>query len=443
MKVVLVNGSKGLSGFLASKAGVDIIDQYSNLYTVKEELYNKMIVADRLLYICKKDTQNFTRDLNTIGELLRNYSQLFKFEEIIFYIEKVSTTDGYPEYINRVFAEFPNQKYTVPINTARIAFTDAYEVLLGKTDAVLNTEARERIFIKPKGSEVNTIYNKDSKKTTLEPFSYDAVTEYDELKGQAVKHDSNRIIQDLDDNEIRMKSGYMDPFLGEYQVLPNMGEKNIILVTGGKASGATTYNNVLAVSTSRANKNTMIINMSDDAMYATYIVDLGGPFGINCYEYSIKNMILKKEFEFTNHLCALTMHEVSKDLRVDALRYFIKNSYKINSDYIFIEVPKELVKEVARLLRHRLNSIFYISESVAWEVENSLELIKDLASKFTTKLWINNETRVRYADDWMNMAQISEIVPSDVEIIDSIEFTDYNINDDLYTTLIGDDNYGI
>lgn len=443
MKVVLINRSKGLSTFLASKAGIEIIEQYSNLYTIKEELYSKMIVADRLLYICNRDTQNFTRDLNTIGELLRNYAQMFRFEEIIFYIEKSNTTEGYPEYINKIFMEFPEQKYTVPINNTRIAFTDAYEVLLGKTDAVLNTEARERIYIKPRGSEVNVIYNKDSKKTSLEPFSYDSVTEYDELKEQSARHDSQRIIQDLDSNEIIMKPEFDNPFLGEYQTLPNMGEKNIVLVTGGKASGATTYNNVLSVSCSRANKNTMIINMSDDAMYATYLVDLGSPFDIKCYEYSIKNMIFKREFEFTNHLCALTMHEVSKDLRIDALRYFIKNSYKINSDYIFIEVPADMIMEVSRLLRHRINTIFYVCESVLWEIENCLDNLKDLSQKFPTKLWINNETRFRYTNDWLDMGQIGELIPNDIEIIDSIVFQDYNINEDLFIGLIGGDNYGI
>lgn len=439
MKVVLINNSTGLGNYLATKAGIEITGQYTNLHSIKEELYKKMTVADRLLYLCTADTENFTRDLNTIGELLRNYSQLFRFEEIIFYIEKCNATAGYADFVDRVLTEFPDQKYTVPISPLKISFPDAYQVLLGKTDAVLNTEARERIYVKPKGSTVNAIYSRDSRKTTLEPFSYEAIVDYDRLKGDAVKNDSGRLIQDLDGNEIQMNNRFDKPYLGSYEFKPNLGDKNIIIVTGTKASGATTYNNALAISASRGNKNTMIINMTDDAMYANYIMELGAPYGVGCYEYSIKNMLLKKEFEFLDHLCALTMHEVEENLRVDALRYFIKHSYKIDSNYIVIEVPVTLVKEVSRLLRHRLHTIFYVCESVTWELEKAMDMLKTLASSYQTKLWINNETRVRYEEDWLSVGQVMEIIPNDVEIVESMIVESYNIDDRLFAELVGDD----
>lgn len=440
MKVVLVSESDGLGNYLATKAGIEIIAHYTNLYSIKDELYKKMTVADRLLYICTNKNQTFTKDLNTITELLRNYSELFRFDEIIFYIEKSPNNSGYPQFVERVFQEFPNQKYTVPVSTLKIAFPDAYQVLLGKTDAVLNTESRERIFIKPKGSTVSSIYN-ESGKTTLEPFDYSVVEEYDKLKRESVRNDSGRIIQDLDQDEIQLSPSQDKPYLGSYEFQPNLGEKNIILVTGGKACGATTYNNALAISTSKANKNTMIVNMTDDGMYAQYLVDLGAPFGLDCYEYSIKNMILKKEFEFRNHLCTLTMHEVSDNLRIDALRYFLKNSYRINSDYIFIEVPLSLVEEVARLVRHRLCQIFYVCESVAWEIEKALPNITTLADTYPLLLWLNNQTRVRYKDDWLEMGEVMEMTPNNIEIIDSITFEDYNIDDGLYVDLLGGDDY--
>lgn len=440
MRVVLISDSDNLGTFLSSKEGVEIIAQYRNLYSIRDELYKKMTVGNRLLYICTASNTWFTRDLNTIAELLRNYSQLFKFNEIIFYIEKSVTTNGYAEYIERVFQEFPEQKYTVPISTLKIAFPDVYQVLLGKTDAVLNSQSRERIYVKPKGSSVSAIYS-EGRKTTLEPFDYSSVEEYDKLKRESRKHDSRKIIQDLDQDEINIDANFDNPYLGSYAFQPNLGEKNIVIVTGGKASGATTYNNALAISTAKAHKNTMIINMTDDGMYAQYIMELGAPFGLDCYEYSIKNMLLKKEFEFANHLCTLTMHEVSANLRVDALRYFLKNSYKVNSDYIFIEVPLDLVNEVCRLVRHRLLEVFYVCESVAWELEKALPSISALAEKYPLLLWMNNQTRVRYKEDWLEMGEVIEMLPNNVEVVDSITFEDYNIDDSLFVNLLGGEMY--
>lgn len=440
MKVVLVSESEGLGNYLATKAGIEIIGQYKDLYSIKDELYKQMTVGDRLLYICTSKNNCFTKDLNTIADLLRNYGELFKFEEIIFYIEKNPSNSGYPEFIERVFQEFPEQKYTVPISSLKIAFPDAYQVLLGKTDAILNTQARERIYVKPKGSTVSSIYN-ESGKTTLEPFDYETIETYDKLKRESVRTDSGRIIQDLDQDEIQIGATYDNPYLGSYEFQPNLGERNIIVVTGGKASGSTTYSNALAISTSKANKNTMIINMTDDEMYAQYIMELGAPFGLDCYEYSIKNMLLKKEFEFVNNLCTLTMHEVSDNLRVDALRYFLRNSYKINSDFIFIEVPLNLVEEVCRLIRHRLHTLFYVCESVSWELEKALPMVSTLADKYPLLLWMNNQTRVRYKEDWMEMGEVMEMTPSNVEIVDSVSIEDYNIDSSLYADLLGGGDY--
>ena len=90
LSVVLVAGKEtaNVERFLTSK-GVKVVERYKNLYLHKEELFTKYTEADRLLYVCYEDSEDYTLDLQVISELLKTYNNMFKFKTIIFCIEKI------------------------------------------------------------------------------------------------------------------------------------------------------------------------------------------------------------------------------------------------------------------------------------------------------------------------------------------------------------------
>lgn len=434
MKVVLVSSSSnGLSQYLSSKPGIDLIERYQDLYSVRSSLYNRLLVADRLLYVCTAETENFTRDLNTIGDLLENYGQLFKFDEIIFYVESSTKTKNYPDYIRATMGRFPKQKCTIPISDFKISFSDTYNVLLGRTDAVLNTEAREKVYIKQRGSKVQNIYDSDNKKITLEPFNYKSVQEYDELKETITENDSNTLIQTLDSNEINITQKYKDPYLGEFKFKQNLGERNIVLLTGNPANGTTTYLNGLALSVLKANKKSLAINMGYDNDFNSYLKVFGDEINLKFNSFNTRDLLLRESVDFsTNKLMTYSMHDLSDGAKVDALKYFIQHSSKCHADYIIIEVPMKLVREVSRILRHRLLRILCVSESVKEKLDNSIDLIKELSGRYTVELWVNNQARVRYESDWLSFGEVVERVPGNIVCHEEYILDSYDVDTEMF-----------
>lgn len=440
MKVVLVNSTGDLVSYLNSKTGVEIIEHYKDLHSHRDELFSKLTKGDRLLYLLTSDNKTFTLDLNVIIELLRNYRNLFLFEEIIFLVEETKENKKFSRYINTVMNQFPDQKYTIPITSSKISFSETYDVLLGRTDAGLNKEARERVYVKVKGSQTKEIYEKDPKRRILEPFSYKGVQNYENLQKSSAEIDTGKVYHDLANTESNIrKEDQTSPFLGEARLKKNLVDKNIIVCTGKPASGTTMYNTCLALSASKCFNNVMIINMSEDAMYAEYIIEYASKYGFSCMEWHVKDLLLKNELKFErNSLCSITMHSLGDDYKMDALRYYLKHSHKAKADMIFIEVPDTLAHQVCRLVRHRLAKLFYITESERLEVENLNKIIGEYNKSFDVSVWVNNLGRNRMTNSILSVDKVHEKLPKDVPCIDQVEIKDFNLDGTLYKSVMED-----
>lgn len=439
MKVILVNNSIELARYLNSRSGVEVIEQYPNLVSKRDELFSKITRADRLLYLLTAENETFTKDLNTIAELLKNYGNMFKFDEIIFLIEQNSSAVKYSHYIKVVMRDFPNQKWTVPISDGKISFNETYDVLLGRTDVNLNKEARETVYIKPRGSQTKAVYEKDPTKRILEPFSYANVKQYDEVQNKIAQIDSGKTYQDVDNKESNISIQFDSPDFGSSEITENLSEQNIIICTGKPSVGTTMYNTALAISASKLKKDVMIINMSDDAMYAEYIIDMASPYGISFNEYHAKNLLTLNSFEFKNNLCALTFHNLDNIIRLDALRYYLKNTYKAKAELIFIEVPIHLAQIVARLVKHKLKRLIYITESVELEVDKLKPSVKEFSDNFNTSVWINNFSRVRYENQILSSEKVWENLPKGMECFDSVKIENLDLDESLYSSILGGD----
>ena len=435
MDVVLVcNTMKDLNKYLDGKSGIRIIQTFSNLYSVKEKLYRTITRGDRLLYMCTQETENFTRDLNIISRLLKDYSETFKFEEMIFFVQNCTQTREFPNLIDKVMYEH-NQSYSVPISQFKITYDAAYSVLLGRTDKALNKESRERVYIKPRNTTTKEVYEKDSKKTVLEPFNYDTINKYDELKRISIQADNGKVIQDDNKNEINLTEKFPNPYLGEYKFQQNLGEKNIILITGEPANGTTTYLNTLASSALIAGKKPLIINMTDSGNYANYIDELGSR-KIGCIEYSVSDMLLKSSLNTKSGIASITLHDISREARIDGLRYFLKHGDKTNADYIFIELPRETLIEIAKLVRHRLHTIFYVIEGVKLTLQSRIELFKTISEEYNLNVWINNHSRIRYQEDILSYGEIKEILPGKIDVCKEIIVDDYDVSEKIFNSLV-------
>ena len=434
LSVVLVAGKEtaNVERFLASKH-VKIVERYKNLYPHKEELFTKYTEADRLLYICYEDSENFTLDLQVISELLKNYNNMFKFKTIIFCVEKNNRNAMYPEYIKTIADSF-NGKFDIKINVKneKIPMTEIYEMLLGRSDELLNRETRERIYIKPRGVDIKAVYEKDRSTTFLEPFNYNSVNSYDRNRQRASQIGSGEVVNEAE--EVTVK--FDNPDLGATRFDQKLGLKNVIIFTGRPANGTTTYFNATCVSLTKARKNTLMVNLTNDDSYFRYLGNLGASSNVECTEWSLQDMLLHGMFEYSNYLCALSLHDVPNDIKIDALRHLMLNLGKASADFIVIEVPVDLVDEVARLVRHRLRTIFYVTESVLSELEKIMEHISVLNERYNVSVWLNNQVRVRYKQDCKSIAEVMDKLPAGVSCIEDVMVTDYNLTSEIYDNLI-------
>lgn len=437
LSVVLVAGKEtaNVERFLTSK-GVKVVERYKNLYLHKEELFTKYTEADRLLYVCYEDSENYTLDLQVISELLKTYNNMFKFKTIIFCIEKTGRNAMYPEYTKTVADSF-NGKFDIKINTKneKIPMTEIYEMLLGRSDELLNKETRERIYIKPRGVDIKAVYEKDRSTTFLEPFNYNSVNSYDRNKQRAGQINAGDVVNEVEENPVK----FNNPDLGTFRFDQKLGSKNIIIFTGRPANGTTTYFNATCVSLTKAKKKTLMINLTDDDAYFRYLENLGREGNVECTEWSLQDMLLQGVFEYSNFLCALSLHDVPRDIRIDALRHLMLNLSKVNADYIVIEAPTDLVDEVARLVRHRLRTIFYVTESVLSELSKVLNQISNLSERYKVTVWLNNQVRVRYKEECRSIEDIMNKLPAGVSCVEDVRVVDYNLTSEIYDNLIKED----
>ena len=437
MKVILISDvNDKLADYLSKRAGIELEGVYNNLYSVQYKLSNQLIEANRLLYICRKNNDHLIKDLNALLKLLKENSQVFRIGEIIFYLEDCgSKTKDFKSSIHKLMDGVPDQKYTVPISDFKISFNDAYNVLLGKTDAVLNVEARERVFIKQKDSRVQNVYDTDTKKISCEPFDYNSVVEYDEQKEKVRNTANSKLNQGMDSKQINIVNKFKDPYLGEFKFSDTLGERNVVLMTGNPAVGTTTYLMTLIISAIKAGKKAMLFNLTKNDSFIDILDEIS--YGeIKGNNYDMRDFILRNELKFKNDLITVTAHKVSKNAKLDSIRYFMQNNFKCMADYVFIEVPITMVSEASHILRHRLSQIIVVSEPVEREIYSSVELLTELNKHYNVAIWINSLSRFRLEGELLSFGQVLEIIPSSITTHNEFSVEDNEIDTELFNMIV-------
>lgn len=437
MKVILISDvNDKLAEYLSKRAGIELEGVYSNLYSVQNKLSNQLIEVNRLLYICRKNNDHLIKDLNALLKLLNENSQVFRIDEIIFYLEDCGArTRDFKKSIHKLMESVPEQKYTLPISDFKISFNDAYNVLLGKTDSALNVEARERVYIKQKDSRIQNVYDTDTKKITLEPFNYANVQEYDEQKEKVRNTADSKVNQGMDSKQINIVKKFKDPYLGEFKFNSNLGERNVVLMTGKPAVGTTTYLDTLVLSTIKAGKKVLLFNLTDNDSFLDILEGLTSG-DIKANNYSMRDLILRNELTTRDNLATITAHKVSKSAKLDSLRYFLQNSFKCRTDYIFIEVPLEMVTQASHILRHRLSQVIVVAEPVYREVYNVVEILTELNKHYNVAIWINSLSRFRLEEEFLSFGQVLEIIPSQITTHNEFSIEDNEIDTELFNIIV-------
>ena len=408
MKVFLVSPNPiGLGEFLNSKDGIEVVQQIPNIYSKVNDLMQIMVIADRLLYLCTADNTSFTKDLAALSDLLSAYHGMFKITEFIFFLQLDKSKVNYVDYIEAIFKEFPNQKYSIIKTKDKIGYPEAYNALMGKSNLSANEKMTETIYVKNRGSQAKAIYSAQKVNYSIIPFDYTNQKEYDNLKKSISIQDSSDYIKESTQEE-NLKSTENSPYLGKITVSGSKTVKNIILFTGDTGVGTTAYFTAMTVAASKGNEPVFLLNYKNDETCFEYLSKDNQQFSEQLSIYDTKDLLLLYPFKTSNNLGCFMSDNLSDESKLATLPYILKHPTLQNA-LLFIEVEPSILLQVSEILSTNLLQIIVVTEGLKMNYHKDLLFIKSLINEnFPVSVWINRNSRVRDTSYYLNDTELQK-----------------------------------
>lgn len=395
-----------------------------NLGQIKDSIIN----VDKLMYLYQPSNVSIRSEMQLLKELL-SQNGFFNASEIIFAVTTTDDSEKAIQYFEAAMNDCNYHTFSIKRLGAKPSFADIYDAILGVSRSMNFMNSYKDVYRVERNSDSKKAYvPQDDSDLKIEPFNYDRLTAYNQAKLDSIKIESN--IQHHD--SMAESEKFDNPVLGsiEYQSVLHSARTEII--TGYSKAGVTTWACALANSTLLAQQDVTVVDFSDNCDFAEIM------FNNNIPVNEISMLELLRLYEpkkgVLNVCSAKTLQE--RDVKLE----FLKNMYSkknLSSGFIFIIVPFEDFDRIFRVLHNDVDSAFI---GVTPIHSNVIRLQQDLdkyAYQIDIKVFLNRHLRLMDEKDYLDAANVRQLIPfENVGIIDSIDFTNFDVGASLYNKVL-------
>lgn len=434
INVLLVagSGSRKLAEFLEQRGTFKVDFWYEDLHSNESEIQNQIIRVDKLLYLYQIDKEtgepntNIKLDMQTLRGLIAGNS-FFNVREIILVVGEGEQYQQAKRYFNVVMQECNFTNYSIKSIEGVMSFAAVYDAVMGVSVAKDFKNAYRKMYRVTRGTDVSLAYAAtDDEDLAIEPFGYDAVSEYEKQKKLARKVESGVEILDATDSEIPK---YRNPVFGGIAGV-EQHQQQIVLVTGAPKTGKSVWASALAKSAVDAGKRVLLVD----------VTARGNAIGF--LEYSkcaasrvdMISVLTAKESKDMLQVC--TAQNASEyNVRIEFLQNVISRRTDLY-DVILINCELSDCKVIEQMTWGYLSAVCITSSSVEEDVYAVLEYFPiDLEAR--KMLILNNVCQFGEDTQVLTPEAVKSRVDSSVGVVKHIHFDSLTVGRKLFGSIVG------
>lgn len=437
--IMLVAGSstKALAKSLEDRSSSLKVEYvFDSLMKHAEEMRTGIYRVDKLVYVYRDDSLDIRKDMRILQDLLLG-DAYFNVHEIVFFISDPEGEYDGLKFFNSVMSEVRERAETnsaINIPSERVfkyndtlTYDIIYTQLLGISESLKVDNSFVPVYRVERHSGSKKAYEADdfTDAAPIEPFSYIKLKKYEELQKSVKANDSG---EPIIDSEIRSPLKKVDADFGSLDYKDPATRVNIVLVSGNRKSGTTTFALSLAASLMAGRKKTLLLDMSRNKGLSFSLPVVNLPYS----EYKLEETLLEKYHEQEHDIAVISDYDYK--LRYHVLVNLLGSLTTYNCDFLIIDCHSENLEEVSKILS-RFTVKTFITSGLK---EQDIEEVKDLFEKVKESNLVITEvvnSQSFYADMKADDVKIS--MPNLVNLMKCPVVEDFDLDEYFAQQLLG------
>lgn len=430
INVMLVAGDNTpkLAEFLVQRGTFSLDFSYRSLTEEIMHVKDSIINVDKLIYLLDNQQINIRTEMQLLKELLTSEG-FFTVREIIFIVTENTEADKAIRYFNAVMVDSNYTNFTVHKTKAKVSFSEIYDYVIGVSVAENYKNTFKDVYRVERNSDSTVAYMPaDDVSLKVEPFSYDSVNMFEEAKANSKRTESGILHKDeAPDSNIEQ---FDNPNLGSLAVIGAKSQQEIIVVSGDKKTGVSTWAGAVAQSAVAAGKVVTLFDFTDNGDIANLLKANNLEF---CYVRMLEMLRNYQQVEDAINLVVIH-NEVELSVRVEFLQHlFIKRNTL--SEVCVIALPENLLETVSQILHNEKAKLLYCINPIFSDIAVKHTLIEKCTKQLRTFLVLNTTCKLLPSMAYVSKGDILMLLPYAIQIIQAIDFSSLDLDSSLFISL--------
>ena len=417
INVMLVAGDNTpkLAEFLVQRGTFSLDFSYRSLTEEVMHVKDSIINVDKLIYLLDDQQINIRTEMQLLKELLTSEG-FFTVREIIFIVTENTEADKAIRYFNAVMVDSNYTNFTVHKTKAKVSFAEIYDYV-------------KDVYRVERNSDSTVAYMPaDDVSLKVEPFSYDSVNMFEEAKANSKRTESGILHKDeAPDSNIEQ---FDNPNLGSLDVIGTKNQQEIIVVSGDRKTGVSTWACAVAQSAVSAGKTVTLFDFTDNG-------DISNLLKANNLEFCYVRMLeMLRNYQHVEDAINLVVvhNEAEQSVRVEFLQHlFIKRNTL--SEVCIIALPEYLLETIAQILHNEKVKLLYCINPIFSDIAVKHTLIEKCAKQLRTFLVLNTTCKLLSNMTYVSKDDILMLLPYEIQIIQAIDFSSLDLDSSLFISL--------
>ena len=202
-------------------------------------------------------------------------------------------------------------------------------------------------------------------------------------------------------------------------------------MSGDRKSGVSVWSAALAVSASKLDKPVMLFDFTDNSDISELLSD-------NFIEFkSYRMQELLHSFSLYNRInvCA-AFNADERSVRMELLRYLFENA-TLTKYQVIVALDNSVLKHAIDLLQNKINRVLYCIVPLKADLLLAQPTLNQLTENCELVIVLNKNISLMPKSSYVSEEQIKELFPSNRAIIRSINFEDFELDEDVFLSVMG------
>ena len=428
--IMIIAGDKTekLADFFTERGAFSVDYAYNSLSTNVVQIRDAIINVDKLLYVYQ-DGINIKADMQVLKESLSN-GAFFTVKEMIFVTSDDEESVVAKKYFNAVIESTGFSNYEIKTIAGRLTFAGIYDTVLGiSVDANVKNTFKTVYRVERGDKAKKAFVPADDSNLLIEPSDDSNQLELEKRKTNIINTESG--IPRKDQNSGTNIETYFNPVLNPMSLDNSIFNKNTIIVSGDRKSGVSVWSAALAVSASKLDKPVMLFDFTDNSDISELLSD-------NFIEFkSYRMQELLHSFSLYNRInvCA-AFNADERSVRMELLRYLFEN-VALTKYQVIIAIDNSVLKHAIDLLQSKINRVLYCIVPLKADLLLAQPILNQLTENCELVIVLNKNISLMSKSSYVSEDQIKELFPNNKAIIRSINFEDFELDEDVFLSVMG------